>query len=105
MSQAISPRRARKPGRQARLARRWPSGCAPRNAPGASPFRAGKSVEELHQANMAAWDLASTKYEPEVEQDVAFLQAGGTSLLRHEQRLLCQLSPWCGRAIHLQCSH
>jgi SAM-dependent methyltransferase len=54
---------------------------------------------------MDAWDLASTKYAPEVVHDVAFLQAGGTSLLRPEQRLLGQLSPWCGRAIHLQCSH
>jgi len=62
--------------------------------------------EELHHKNERAWDsVARSKYVKEVEDDVALLRAGGTSLTLHEQRLLGDLTPWCGRAIHLQCSH
>lgn len=49
--------------------------------------------------------VARSKYAHDVDGDVAFLKAGGISLMSHEQRLLGDLAPWCGRAIHLQCSH
>lgn len=61
--------------------------------------------EPLHKSNELAWDLAASKYEPEVLQDVAFLRSGGLSLMSQEQLLLGDLSPWCQRAVHLQCSH
>lgn len=61
-------------------------------------------IESLHHANERAWDLAATKYTPDVAQDVAFLRSGGNNLMEVERRLLGDLS-WCRRAIHLQCSH
>jgi len=64
------------------------------------------SSEDLQKINERAWDIvARSKYVHDVEQDVASLSAGGTSLMSHERRLLGNLSSWCQRAIHLQCSH
>jgi SAM-dependent methyltransferase len=61
---------------------------------------------EIHKENERAWDIvAASKYTHDVEHDVALLAAGGTSLMDHELRLLADLGSWCGRAIHLQCSH
>ncbi len=63
-------------------------------------------LEKLHKDNERAWDIvARAKYAHDVDGDVAFLNAGGTSLMSHERRLLSDLPSWCGRAIHLQCSH
>lgn len=63
-------------------------------------------VKELERENERAWDIvARSKYADDVDADVALLEAGGTSLMSHELRLLGDLDPWCGRAIHLQCSH
>ncbi|MCI0362611.1 MAG: class I SAM-dependent methyltransferase [Phycisphaerales bacterium] len=61
---------------------------------------------KIHEENERAWDIvAGVKYARDVDRDVAFLAAGGTSLMHHELRLLADLRSWCGRAIHLQCSH
>jgi SAM-dependent methyltransferase len=57
-----------------------------------------------HQANRAAWNEAARRYEREVEADIAFLRAGGKSLLAPELRFLHDLGTWCQRAIHLQCA-
>ena len=62
-------------------------------------------MEKLHRINEVAWDKVAAKYEPDIEQDVMLLQAGGTSLLDSEIRILGDLSKWCERAVHLQCSH
>jgi SAM-dependent methyltransferase len=63
-------------------------------------------LKQLHRENELAWDIvARSKYARGVDGDVAFLKAGGTSLMGHERRLLGDLALWCGRAIHLQCSH
>jgi SAM-dependent methyltransferase len=63
-------------------------------------------LKELHRENERVWDMvARSKYAGDVDGDVAFLKAGGTSLMSHERRLLGDLALWCGRAIHLQCSH
>jgi SAM-dependent methyltransferase len=52
-----------------------------------------------------AWDLtARAKYARELEADVARLRAGESELLPIERQALGDLR-WCGRAIHLQCSH
>src|SRR2546426_6909448 len=62
--------------------------------------------EEFHSINERAWSsVARSKYAHDVDTDIAFLSAGGTSLVSHERRLLGDLSSWCRRAIHLQCSH
>jgi len=63
-------------------------------------------LKELQGENERVWDsVARHKYALDVDGDVAFLKAGGTSLMSHERRLLGDLASWCGRAIHLQCSH
>lgn len=61
---------------------------------------------ELHQQNQAAWDLtARHKYAADVAQDIAFIQAGQTSLLPEEVAILETIVRTCKRVIHLQCSH
>jgi SAM-dependent methyltransferase len=55
-------------------------------------------------SNKEAWDRAALKYQPEIEPDVAFLRAGGVSLLEPERRLLGDLTG-VRCAVHLQCSH
>lgn len=60
---------------------------------------------EVVEANRAAWNLTAGAYAADVEADIQRLQLGVLSLFDHELRLLGKLSPWCGRAIHLQCSH
>ena len=55
--------------------------------------------------NRRAWNLAAAKYEPDLEQDVRFLRDGGVNLFDVERSFLGDLSGWCKRAIHLQCSH
>jgi SAM-dependent methyltransferase len=62
-------------------------------------------MEKLHRINEVAWDKVAAKYEPDTEHDVVLLQSGRTSLLDHETRILGDLSKWCDRAVHLQCSH
>jgi len=61
--------------------------------------------KSLHKNNELAWDLAARKYEPDVQSDVALLRSGILSLAPQELLLLGDLSPWCQRAVHLQCSH
>ena len=58
----------------------------------------------LHAANRAAWNEAALRYEQEIEDDVAFLRAGGKNLMAPERRILHDLPAWCRRAIHLQCA-
>ena len=58
----------------------------------------------LHAANRAAWNEAALRYEQEIEDDVAFLRAGGKNLMAPELRILHDLPAWCRRAIHLQCA-
>jgi predicted TPR repeat methyltransferase len=65
-----------------------------------------EDLKELHRENERVWDMvARSKYARDVDEDVAFLKAGGISLMSHERRLLGNLTSWCARAIHLQCSH
>ena len=58
-----------------------------------------------HDENGAAWDIvARAKYEAEIEEHIAFLRAGGHTLLTPE---IEALRPHLSRAhvVHLQCSH
>ena len=61
-------------------------------------------TRQVHQANRAAWNEAAHQYEQEIEEDVAFLRAGGKNLMAPELRILHDLGTWCQRAIHLQCA-
>ena len=59
---------------------------------------------EMHRDNAAAWNVTAAIYERDEERDIAFLRAGGNSLMDPERRLLHDLGSWCRRAIHLQCA-
>jgi SAM-dependent methyltransferase len=59
---------------------------------------------ERHKDNAAAWSVTAAIYERDEEQDITLLKAGGSNLMEPERRLLGDLSPWCKRAIHLQCA-
>jgi SAM-dependent methyltransferase len=53
-----------------------------------------------------AWELtAREKYAPALEADIALLNDGEIALSPVERRYLSDLSVWCRRAVHLQCSH
>ena len=45
-------------------------------------------TRQVHQANRAAWNEAAHQYEQEIEEDVAFLRAGGKNLMAPELRIL-----------------
>jgi SAM-dependent methyltransferase len=60
--------------------------------------------QQCHQENGAGWDLTVAKYEAEENDDIALLRSGGTFLMPAEIEDLGDLSPWCNRAIHLQCA-
>jgi len=64
------------------------------------------ATSQIHHANADWWDETAGWYgERDVDDDIEFLRAGGTYLLDSEREMLGDLSTWCGRAIHLQCSH
>jgi SAM-dependent methyltransferase len=62
------------------------------------------NVTQRHQENRAAWNEAARRYEREIEEDVAFLRAGGKNFMPPELPYLADLGAWCRRAIHLQCA-
>ncbi len=62
------------------------------------------TTNAYHQDNRAGWDITAAKYEQEEQADIAFLRAGGNSLMPPEKEALGDISSWCARAIHLQCA-
>src|SRR5260221_13309130 len=58
----------------------------------------------LHARTGDAWNETAANYERGTDEDIAFLKSGGSSLMEPERRVLGDLSGWCHRAIHLQCS-
>src|SRR5947209_6550204 len=62
------------------------------------------NVRAMHQQNRQAWNEGAARYEEQVEQDIAFLRAGGRNFVAPELRYLENLGDWCRRAIHLQCA-
>ncbi len=63
-------------------------------------------IPAIHRETAAFWDSISHWYgERDEAESIAYLQAGGNYLFENEKRMLGDLSPWCRRAIHLQCSH
>src|SRR5918997_4309 len=61
-------------------------------------------IGERHQDNRRAWNEAAARYEQEIEEDIAFLRAGGKNLMAPELPFLADLVSWCRRVIHLQCA-
>ncbi|HLK56108.1 MAG TPA: class I SAM-dependent methyltransferase [Chthonomonadaceae bacterium] len=63
-----------------------------------------KDISSIHQETGAAWNEVAANYERGEASDIAFLREGGNRLFEPERQILGDLSPWCQRAIHLQCS-
>ncbi|MES2463250.1 MAG: class I SAM-dependent methyltransferase [Armatimonadota bacterium] len=63
-----------------------------------------ETIRSTHQETGAAWDETAAIYERDEATQIEFLKAGGSTLLEPEQRILGDISSWCGRAIHLQCA-
>src|SRR5579862_8166747 len=61
-------------------------------------------ISSIHQETGAAWNLVAANYERDEADDIAFLRSGGNCLFEPERQILGDLSLWCKRAIHLQCS-
>jgi SAM-dependent methyltransferase len=61
-------------------------------------------LTQRHQENRQAWNEAAARYEREIEEDIAFLRAGGRDFQAAELSFLHDLGAWCRRAVHLQCA-
>jgi len=61
-------------------------------------------IVAIHSETGAAWDEVAANYERGEASDIAFLRSGGNRLKEPERQILGDLSLWCKRAIHLQCS-
>ena len=63
-------------------------------------------IQAIHKETGAFWDEIAGSYGGGGEEEAtAFLSDGGSTLFESERQVLGDLSPWCRRAIHLQCSH
>ena len=63
-------------------------------------------IPATHQETGRFWDEIADTYGGSDESEATrYLLTGGSFLLENERKLLGDLSPWCQRAIHLQCSH
>lgn len=64
------------------------------------------SPSQIHADNAVWWNETASWYAPkEVDEGLETLRVGGNLLDESERELLGDLATWCGRAIHLQCSH
>jgi hypothetical protein len=61
-------------------------------------------IPAIHQETGAFWNEIADTYGDEGE-SIEFLTSGGNYLFEAERQILGDISPWCKRAIHLQCSH
>lgn len=60
----------------------------------------------IHKETGKFWDSIADWYgERDEVEAIEYLQSGGNYLFENERNLLGDLTPWCKRAIHLQCSH
>jgi SAM-dependent methyltransferase len=57
-----------------------------------------------HAETGAVWNETAAIYEKSEKSEIERLRCGDNMLKAAEQRLLGDLSPWCHRAIHLQCA-
>jgi len=63
-------------------------------------------ISQIHRGNAAYWNETAGWYGVSAEaEEIEVLRAGGSYLFGAERERLGDLSPWCNRAIHLQCSH
>ncbi len=68
---------------------------------------AASDIEEAkrrHECNRRGWNEAAVRYTEKLDQTIAFIAEGGSSLHPIERRNLGNLRGWCETAIHLQCA-
>ncbi|MCI0662056.1 MAG: class I SAM-dependent methyltransferase [Acidobacteria bacterium] len=63
-----------------------------------------REVSERHEANRIAWNEGAAHYTARLEETLAFLRTGGSTLHPIEKANLGDLKAWCNTAIHLQCA-
>ncbi|MCC6741423.1 MAG: class I SAM-dependent methyltransferase [Planctomycetia bacterium] len=68
------------------------------------PARSAEEVRTRHASNREAWNEAAGSYRRRLDQDIAALRAGKSTLRPQERANLGDLRAWCRRAIHLQCA-
>ncbi len=65
-------------------------------------------IRRRHVANKASWERAAAHYTDQVDDDIALLRSGASTVHPIERDLLTQhagpLTQWCGLAVHLQCA-
>ena len=65
-------------------------------------------ISSIHKETGAFWDEIADTYSvqgvPGEADSIERLRSGGSFLYEHEKELLGDISSWCKRAIHLQCS-
>ena len=65
-------------------------------------------ISPIHKETGAFWDEIADTYSvhgvPGEADSIECLRSGGSYLYEHEKEMLGDISPWCKRAIHLQCS-
>ncbi len=61
-------------------------------------------VKKLHTANRKAWNEAAIKYSQGLDEAIAFIKGGKSSIHQIERSNLGNLHEWCDTAIHLQCA-
>ena len=71
---------------------------------GEPPAGDAGEVRHRHESNRAAWNEGAARYTDQVDETIAFLRAGGSSLHPIERGYLGNLRSWCQTAIHLQCA-
>ncbi|KAF0246774.1 MAG: SAM-dependent [Planctomycetota bacterium] len=68
------------------------------------PAHTSEEVRARHASNRAAWNEAAESYRRKLDQDIASLRAGKSTVRPLERANLGDLRTWCRRAIHLQCA-
>ncbi len=68
------------------------------------PARDQQEVRERHAANRAGWNRGAAWYTRTLDEAIAFLRGGGSTLHPIEREHLGDLRAWCDTAVHLQCA-
>jgi len=66
--------------------------------------KGGEEIRKRHENNRDSWNQGAAYYTKKMEETLAFLKAGKSSLHPIERADLGDLREWCSTAIHLQCA-
>ncbi|NJN65715.1 MAG: class I SAM-dependent methyltransferase [Chloroflexaceae bacterium] len=68
------------------------------------PAKDWQEVRARHEANRAGWNIGAAWYTRRLDETMARLRNGGSTLHPIERENLGDLRAWCGTAVHLQCA-